>query len=302
MLSRVVVQSENPLYLELENARPDDSIIVDKIDGLDPPDIDLFLGDYARDGGYYNGRRVAKRNPVFYLTINPKHSENETVSDIRERLYRAFIDPRAAGDDVRIDLFDDVKPPRYISGYSEKIESPIFAKETELTVSMVCPNPYIYNVDETIVNSNGPTVPFEYAGSAETGFEILGQFTGATNIMNLTKSVFGSVFNSQALSLTYPPGFLSGDVIYINTRRGERAVRMYRGATITNLNAPTMTDVISDGTEYNLLYALSPTSEWLDLHRPPATSTNPNSQLRLQAVTANLNIKQIRSRGAWWGI
>ena len=50
MLTRVDVQSENPFYLQIRDARPSDSIHVAKIEGLGPPDIDIQMGDYARDG------------------------------------------------------------------------------------------------------------------------------------------------------------------------------------------------------------------------------------------------------------
>jgi hypothetical protein len=298
MLSRVVVQSETQLNLELENARPDDPIVVDKIEGLDPPNIDLFTGDYARDGGYYSGRRVGKRNPVFYLTMNPNpghiNPAYHSVANIREQLYRAFIDPRAAGDDVRIDLIDDEKPARYLSGYTEKLESSIFSKDTDLVISMLCPNPYIYNVVETVDNVNGTTVPFPYEGTAETGVEVKLQLTSASSTVSV--AVNGGV----PMVMNY--AFLTGDIIYINTRRGERKIQLTRGGSISS------TGVISGGTTTNILYSQTQASRWLELHRVvPVPITNPNGLSTMKAYGASLtdtiaNIKQIRSRGAWWGI
>jgi len=287
MLSRVVVQSETPLYLELENARPSDPIIVDKIDGLDPPDIDLFLGDYARDGGWYSGRRVGKRNPVFALTLNPdpdhENPENHTVANIRERLYRAFIDPRRVGDDVRVDLIDDEKPPRYLSGFTEKLESGIFSKETEMTISMICPNPYIYNVDETVKDSNGPTVLFPYEGTAETGVEVYLTITSNTPVV--------SVKINDGIPITLNFAFQTGDLIYINTRRGERKIRLTRG-----------------GVDSNILYSMTADSRWLELHRVvPIPISNPLGLSTMVVYGSSLsnsiaNITKIKSRGAWWGI
>lgn len=299
MLSRVVVKSETPLELELEDARPDNPIIVDKIDGLDPPDIDLFTGDYARDGGYYSGRRVGKRNPVFYLTMNPDPAHSNpayrTAADIRELIYRAFIDPRAAGDDVLVHLEDDDKPTRYFAGYTEKLESAIFAKETDLVVSMVCPNPYLYNVDETVDNFNGTTVLFPYEGTAETGLEVTLQLTSSSSTLTIV------INNGIPMILNY--AFQAGDIVYINTRRGERKIQLNRGGT---LNAST--GVISGGTTSNILYSQAQTSRWLELHRVvPVPITNPNglSTMKAYGAASNstiANIRQIRSRGAWWGI
>ncbi len=295
MLSRVVVQSENPFYLELANARPDDSIIVNRIEGLDPPDIDLFVGDYARDGGFYSGRRVGKRNPVLYLSLNPNFALGETVSGLRELLYRAFIDPNVAGDDVRVELQDDERATRYFTGYTEKIESSIFDKETDVTISMLCPNPYLLSVDESTFNVGGTTIPFLYSGTAETGLEIKVLVTSATNIVTL---VLNSVW---VMTLNLPTGFEPGDLIYVNTRKGERKIQLTRGGTIGS------DGVISGGVTPDIYYTLTADSKWLELHKLPINSGNPTGQSTLvvygaDSSSAVANIKQIKFRAAWWGV
>lgn len=283
MLSRVVVQSENPFYLEIENAKPDDSIILDRIEGLDPPDIDLFVGDYARDGGFYSGRRVGKRNPVFYFTLNPNYSQGETVSGLRELLYRAFIDPLVVGDAVRVELQDTSRPTRYFTGYAEKIESAIFAKETEMVVSMLCPNPYLYDTTESIVNSGGAsTVPFEYSGTAETGLEIKVDMSAGSDALTLQLN------DIWFMTLNYT--FLGGDTVYINTRRGERKIEATR-----------------DGVTTDIYYTLSAESRWLELHRLATTELNPTGENTLKVYGETpadtvANIRQIKSRAAWWAI
>lgn len=277
MLTRVDVLSENPFYLKVRDAQPTDSIIIEKIEGLNPPDIDLFLGDYARDGGFYSGRRVAKRNIVLSLVINPNYKNNETVSGLREMLVRAFVDPTVRGNDVTLILKDDVKPDRFITGYTEKFGDDIFSEDTAPQISMLCPNPYILDVAETIIPASGPRVPFQYFGSAETGAELDLIFT--TNSSDLWISLNDDSF----MALNY--AFLSGDQLHINTIRGERSIKLVRGSTTTDI-----------------LYSLSNTSEWLELHKA-------DSVLEVYGLTAGVeprrtvaNISELRFRGAHWGI
>lgn len=112
MLTRIDVDSENPFYIPILGAAPKDSLMVRTITGLNPPDKDLFIGDYARDGGSYQGRRVGQRNVVMILDINPNPALGETVSGWRELLYKAFDDPLPDADSVQLTLKDDILSDR----------------------------------------------------------------------------------------------------------------------------------------------------------------------------------------------
>jgi hypothetical protein len=246
MLTQIDVICDNPFYISVLGARPRDSLILERVTGLGPPDISLFVGDYAKDGGLYTGRRVHTRNPVMDLKINPNHANGETVDGWRDILYKAFVDPLATGDDVTLVLHDDIKPDRIITGYTEKFLTEAFEKDTRASISMICPDPYIRDLSETeIVPPEGTTgwqtVPFTYAGTAEAGFEAWILVQATTTTLTLEN-------NGRTMVLTYP-SFQSGDVVYINTTPGHRKINLTRG-----------------GVEYDILYTLFSESPWLDLH------------------------------------
>lgn len=273
MLTRVDVQSENPFYLNIRDARPTDSIIVEKIEGLDPPAVDLFLGEYARDGGFYSGRRVAKRNPVFHLILNPKYEVGETVSGLRELLYRSFMDPQLDGDYLNLVLKDDVKADRYIVGFVEKFEIDIFSSDLSVLISMLCPNPYILDSVETAVSGVGPSVPFVYGGTAESGVKITATLTAAATQM--------SILMNDVVITTLQYDFVAGDILFVNSRRGERQITVTRDGVVTDI-----------------LYSQTATSKWIDLHKPSnVMKIYGNSPTDFVA-----NITEIRFRQAWWGI
>lgn len=240
MLTQIDVQCDNPFYMSVLGARPRDSLILQSVTGLGPPDKSLYIGDYSRDGGVYGGRRVGTRNPVLTIQMNPNYGKGETVEGWRDILHRAFNDPFVGGDAVSLILRDDIKPDRVLTGYCEKFDDEMFQQETVVQISLICPDPYIRDVLPTTIEGAYQTVPFDYKGTAEAGFEIWMQLQATTSTLTLDN-------NGQTMILTYP--FLAGDEVYVNTKPGQRQIKLTRG-----------------GVDYDILYALYSQSPWLTLH------------------------------------
>lgn len=271
MLTRVDVLSENPFYLNIRDARPTDSIIVEKIEGLGPPDIDTFMGDYARDGGSYGGRRVPPRSVVFTLALNPNFKLDEDHSGLRRLLYRAFFDPFSDSDGVKILLKDDMMDDRYVFGYVSSFECDIFVEDPIAVITMLCPDPYIRDEQVSVLTAEGPTVPFAYNGSAETGVQIKATITTGTPVLNID-------INGKIMQINYV--FLAGDEVVLNTNRGSR------GLTVTRAGETTP-----------ILYALGSTY-WHEIHAPENVMRAYGSSD--SSVVAN--ITEISTQGRHWGV
>lgn len=276
MLTRVDVQSENPFYLNIRDARPTDSIIVEKIEGLSPPDVDLFMGDYARDGGFYNGRRVPPRTVVFTLLINPNYKKNESTSGLRRFLYKTFMDPFVEGDSVGFVLHDDELPDRVFNGYTEKFEGDIFSDDTTVQITLRCPNPYLRDYSQTVIDMMGPSSPFVYSGSAEAGLIMSSEIM--VNSDTLTFDL-----NGKTMILKYP--FVVGDVVVANTIRGNRSIRLTR-------------EVAGVSTTTDILYSLQTGSYWLEIH----SENNIISAYGASSGSAVANLTEIRYHAQHWGI
>lgn len=275
MLTKIDVDSENAFLIQILGATPKDSLLVRKITGLSPPDINLFIGDYARDGGTYQGRRVANRNVVIMFDLNPNPALGETISGLREMLYKTFMDPHADADYVKLNLHDDLGRIRYLVGWTEKFETEIFDIETVCQISMVCPDPYIRdNIKTVLRNVNGwTTVPFTYEGTAETGFEAEIYITSDTPTLTLDN-------NDKRMIISR--SFVVGDVVHVNTNRGSRSL------TVTP----------SGGTPISIIAGLSPTSPWLELH------SQANTMRVYGATTANLiaSVRSLSYTQSYWGV
>lgn len=274
MLTQVNLVGDTTINMNVLGAGPRDSLQVRKITGLSPPDVDLFIGEYARDGGSYSGRRVQKRNVVIELGLNPNHGENETVDGLRQSLYKMFLDPSYAGDDLVIELVDDVLPVRIMSGYTEKFEGEPFSKDAMINASLICPDPYMKDATKTVLTGSFTTFPFTYNGSAETGFYIE---------VNVTANTDSITIDNNGSRMIFEYDFLIGDVLKVNTTPGSRSVLVDR----------------SGFPDIEILYAMTPTSPWIALH----------SQINLlrvydapetEAIVASMT--RLEYTQAYWGI
>ena len=333
MLTQIDVMSDNGFEMPILGVTPKNSLLIQKVTGLNPPDRSLFIGDYSQDGGLYQGRRVGSRNVVFTINLNPNPALGETVQTLREDLYKAFIDPQVEGDDLKLLLHDDNNREIYLVGYCEKFESDIFASDTMCQISMICPDPYLRDNEDTILTQ--PTgwvqVPFTYQGSAETGFIVRIYVTTMTNSITLYN-------NRKVLQLKYPSGgnYLVGDIITINTIRGQRSISLTRATALTQTptewNPPTgyarnacvfygagvwkcvsdviggvTTDLMAPGNNNNywsyisvpIISQMLPTSRWLELHSADNIMRVYQGDLWNTIVAT---IKYLKYTSAYWGI
>lgn len=331
MLTQIDVMSENAFDLPILGVTPKSSLLIKKVTGLDPPDRNLFIGDYSQDGGIYQGRRVGKRNVVITLDLNPNPALGETAATLRDLLHRAFIDPQVDGDYIKLVLKDENNRMIYLVGYCEKFEGEIFDKETMCQISLICPDPYLRdNTDTVLVQSTGwVQVPFTYQGSAETGFIVRIYVTSPTTSITLYN-------NGKVMQLVNPAGYGIGDIIIVNTIRGQRSITLTRAAVLTTtpteFTPPTgyitnnkvfygssiwraVSDALGGGTTIRdapsdinsnwallstpIVSQLLATSQWLELHS--AANTMRVYQGDTQDVIV-ANIKYLKYTSAYWGI
>lgn len=267
--------SRKSLALPILGVTPKDSLLVRKVTGLNPPDIDLFIGEYSRDGGTYQGRRVGSRNVVMTIDLNPNPALGETISGLRDLLYKTFVDPLVDADYLELILRDDDSRVRNLYGYVEKFETEVFEVETLVQISVVCPDPYIRDLSETVLFNESGTwvaVPFAYTGTAETGFVADIHIASNTPVLTVKN-------NGQAMIINHD--FLTGDIVRLNTNRGQRDITYTRNNVV-----------------YPLVANVSATSRWLELHSQANT-------MHVHGETASdliAGVKSLTYRAGYWGV
>lgn len=221
--------------------------VVKDIDGLGPVKASLVSSSFAGvDGTQYQSARRDERNVVVKLELKPDYIST-TVRALRTQLYSFFMTKTP----VTLKFYDtEISTVARIDGRIESCQPSLFDRNPTIDISIICFDPDF--VDVTGYTSISSTIsgttetPLPYDGTVDAGLTFtlnvnrtLGEFVlylrGSDNVL-------------QSLDVVYP--FLTGDVVKINTIRGQKAITLTRS-----------------GTTSSILYAKQPTSAWLTLQQ-----------------------------------
>jgi hypothetical protein len=195
------------------------------------------------DGEQFQSSRREKRNIVLTLGLEPDWAQT-TVGQLRAQLYKFFM-PK---NDSTLRFYTDDFPVVDILGTVETFDCPLFVKDPEATISLICFDPDFYTptalqfAGNTTSGSTSQAV--QYDGTVDTGVLIT---------VNVNRTMAGFTVNVQPdgdviHSMQFTAALVAGDVVQISTVPGNKF------ATLTRA-----------GVQSSLLYGISPTSEWTAL-------------------------------------
>lgn len=245
MFIRSEIRNNQGGLLTLQIDDTSNGFVVHEITGLDPVKATIVTSTFAQlDGARYQSSRRETRNIIFKLGFDPDPAVT-TIRDLRQKLYNFFM-PKT---EVNMIFFDDGVTDGYaITGRVETCDTPLFAQEPSVAVSIICFDPDFY--DPTPVAITGMTTAdiaatdVPYIGSIETGVQITVNVNRALSEFTIYHTDPGG--NVQ--SMDFVAALVAGDVVTINTISGSKA------ATLTRL-----------GVVSSILYAVSPQSAWVNL-------------------------------------
>jgi len=274
MILEAVIQTSPPTTLKIEGAGQDDLLILESISNLSRVQNSLYLGEFAREGGYYQGRRRQQLNPVFNFRLQPDYANDVMPSDIREMLYDIFLEPSRDSDMVTVHIVSDRKPTRLFTGYAETIESEVFAKELRAQVSLLTTDNYLRSVDVTTATEGSGNgwfnLQLDYEGSAETGLEMDIKVVAATQTITIKG-------DRETIVLDGP--WAAGNLLTVNTQEGFRTIKM-RPSGVEDLGA------------------MTGPSRWINLRKGMNVIDIYGSALG----DGKASITRYAYRNAWWGI
>lgn len=235
---RVIAENAQGERLELTHNRNYDVL---DIQGTNPPPAVIASSATAGlDGERITGTRVGKRNLVITLGLHPPIEEN------RIALYRFF----GVKQWVRI-YYKNRHRDVYIEGCVESAENNPWTREQQPQISIICPQPYWLSVSDIAVSFaevqagfafpfsiTAPGIPFStriptdeatvLISEVETGgiirFYASGAVTNPRFYNRTANTFFGVDIEMQA-----------GDLITVNTERGEKSATLLRGGETVNL-------------------------------------------------------------------
>lgn len=244
MIYSVKVTTKSGLVQTMELGRPAASgLLIRSISGLTPGAVDLKMTDYATlPGSILSGSRKPTRNVVIDMIV----LWSTTVEQCRHKVERLF----KLGEMVRLDFVTEEREC-FVNGVVESNDPDIFNGDgldgVPCQISIVCPDPRIFDIHDTVLVTysalqNGFTFPanitsetpigilesenkfnITYDGTEDEGVIFTFVFkanVGSFKIRNVTD-------DSYMLITPYEP-FISGDILTINTKIGEKSIIMKR--------------------------------------------------------------------------
>ena len=245
MLNLVEVRTDRGLLLSLPLFEQSEGFLVKEIEGLDPVDATLVYSSMAsQDDEQEQSSKRVKRNIIIKLGYEPDYI-NDTVKSLRDRLYGFFM-PKSQ---VSLRFYSDDMPTVEIVGRVEKMSAPLFSRDPEATISILCAKSNFVGLDSYLVNGNttsGTTETLiEYDGSIETG----GLFRLLPDRSMSGFTIYNRLPDDSVQSQEFVFPLLSGDILEINS------VNLNKSARLTRTGATS-----------SVLYGISPISKWLNLY------------------------------------
>ena len=244
MLTSVVITNPQGVTLTLPLGDTSGGYEVRDIQGLDPVAATVVSSVFANlDGEQEQSSHRGKRNIIFTLGYS-----SPAILELRKNLYKFFL-PKSR---IRMRFYAEDLDMFYLEIYGtvETCTSPLFAKEPEATISVVCVDPDFY--DPEPIAWHDSTTPYDtqslltYDGDVETGFKM---------IMNVDRTLPGISIHHRTTSsgeknyLIFNNPLVAGDVLTISTIPGKKSITRTRGGTTTSI-----------------LYGLDPASVWTTLY------------------------------------
>ena len=223
--------------------------ILKNISGLGPVKAELNTSAIAtKDGVLYNSQRIDSRNLVFDILLRKENGI--TIESSRQALYEYF--PRNVI--LKFTFYTD-NVTVYCSGFVESNEATMFDESSTQSISVICPDPYFYDVETKTLSLNGIVKTFEfpfenqqnnrsiefgviiknstgniyYTGSQPVGVEIVIKFNGDVSGLQIYNANTREKIEFNNIQ------FHNKQELRINSKRGEKSIVLANADTETNL-------------------------------------------------------------------
>lgn len=246
MLTSVEVRNTAGELLTLSLETVTNGLYIEDIKGLGPVKATIVSSQQStRDGTQYQSSRRESRNIIITLGLEPDWA-TEDVQALRERVYNFFM----TGEPVRLRFIDSLPRTVDISGRVEDCDTPLFAKENTVDISILCFDPDFGNTTPVVIDGDSVNDTTEtlvtYAGTAKTG--VVFTINVDRTISEITIYHRPPDDTIRTMEISVP--LLAGDILTVSTVVGDKYIRLNRL-----------------GTTSSVLYGRSTQSDWTRLER-----------------------------------
>lgn len=294
MINSVTVTNHLGKSLRLELARPElTGLAITSLTGIGPGKATINTTELATtDGSIYNSAKMPERNIVIEIT----YLFYNTIEEARHISYEYFPLKKK----ITLEFETELKTVK-IEGYVESNDPNIFSKQVKSQISIVCPDPYFYAIQDQVTYFSSVIPEFEFPFSNE-GLDLTNVPIPAQDIYpssNLYPGAyqfapdieFGSLTFDKIQNIYYEGNADTGIYIkmhalasasdlkiYSITHRGEMDIdtsvltsitgnSIVRGddIEICTIKGKKKATLLRNGITYNILNAINRDAEWFQL-------------------------------------
>lgn len=273
---RLLSNNEEALQFDLRNVDSSGPYTVRAIVGLDADEIIPKFYGFGLNGQKFYDFGLKPRDIVIRIALNPRYKVDESVSYIRDKVYRAISSTRTGL--LELQFHAGGSAVSNIHGFMTKFEVPHFSATPEIQITLRCNDPMFRSINHVLMEdtlpATGPVMVPDSISTAPHGFVMQLTFNAAT-----TEFVVQDDASDPSWKFRVVPAssFLSGDVLYFSSEFTNKYLYFDRGGTITHL-----------------MHAIEPTSIWPIIF--PGFNEFHFPQI------ANFDWNHIQFHMAYWGV
>lgn len=220
------------------------------ITGLDAEEISSKFYGYT----YMSSRKsytmsAGKRFVTIQVELNPNYAAGETISDLRDNLYRGISSSRTG--DIVIVFKRDTERIALLRGSFKKFEYDHFSDSTVVTMTIACPDSMLKSDNEIEIDVSEFSLEnfsiLDNTSTAPHGFRFCITCTGPSNLFSITEPITLDWKFEVVPNFITPEhrGFIVGDQLIFSSIPGSRQLQVLR-----------------DGEYYHIVDKLAPGSFW----------------------------------------
>lgn len=224
------------ITFNLRAADPRSPYLVKNILGLDAEEIvSKFYGFGLNSNSKFYELGLKPRDIVLSAALRPRYNLDESVSDIRDELYRAISATRNG--QVSLNFNSGSTLVARIFGFITKFEVPHFSKSPEVQLTVHCNDPMFRAVNpvqftDTEISTSNPIIIPDSLSNAPHGFSMQATFSASTSSFTVQDDPDDPEWTFVVLPFG---GFNSGDVLHFSSDFDNKSLYMVRSGTTTHL-------------------------------------------------------------------
>lgn len=231
MILSIYITTPNPtpgtLTLDMRDSGVDEGLIIFNMEGLGPPKSTVSgVGGPNLHGVKTSSIKVDARHIVLTLAVIQQIPANEETS--KQKIYDFF----PISKEITFRVETDTKDVQ-IQGIVESVEMNQFAKVENAVISLYCPDPYWAETSESSVEVTDGGPDLVTWGEVAGGCDIVATFdANVSSLITLTRQHAYAATETITISPSLAES-ISGvtiavnDRIEVNTRRGQKSVRLW---------------------------------------------------------------------------